>query len=160
MKGHTRRIRVLIAMILALLFASIAEAAFPRLLMVFGKPLSKPIIVEEPLEVVDVFEGTHGGANQSQLEGRAHLELALFWGNVWNNYMNAGKSAKDLKPEDVTPFDNIPIRGRFYPACGSSAAQITLTNVGADTIQSSWLVSEKGLKVLEKLGVPTKSECR
>jgi hypothetical protein len=74
--------------------------------------------------------------------------------------MNAGKSAKDLKPEDVTPFDNIPIRGRFYPACGSLAAQITLTNVGADTIQSSWLVSEKGLKVLEKLGVPTKSECR
>jgi len=146
--------------VLLVLFATTADAAYPRLLMVYGKSLAKPIVVENALDVVKVIDHTSDGASVNGLEDRPYLELALFWGNEWNRYMDEGKPANQLRPEDVTPFDNIPIRGRFYPICNDSPAQITLTEVNGTRTHSMWRVSPAGLKVLEDLGVPVKADCK
>ena len=137
-----------------------ADAAYPRLLMVYGKSLAKPIVVENAPDVVKVIDHKRDGAGVNGPEDRPYLELALFWGNEWNRYMYEGKPASQLRPEDVTPFDNIPIRGRFYPICIDSPAQITLTEVNGTRTHSMWRVSPAGLKVLEDLGVPVKAECK
>ena len=74
--------------------------------------------------------------------------------------MDEGKPLNQLRPEDVTPFDNIPIRRRFYPTCNDLPAQITLTEVNATGVRRIWAVSSAGLKVLEDAGVPVKADCR
>ena len=142
------------------LFGTTADAAYPRLLMVYGKSLAKPIVVENALDVVKVIEHATDDASVSGLEDRPYLELALFWGNEWNRYMDEGKPVNQLRPEDVTPFDNIPIRGKFYPNCNGSPAQIALTEVNGTRTHSMWRVSPAGLKILEDLGVPVRADCK
>jgi hypothetical protein len=122
--------------------------------MVYGAPLTHPLVVEDPKEVVKVFARTGEALDGNDLNRRPYFELALFWGDVWNKYMDEGKPASALKPEDLTPFANIPIRGRLYPACGDLPAQITLTDPSNQAVWETWRLSAEGLKVLEKLGVP------
>jgi hypothetical protein len=145
--------------VLLITFAVPAEAAWPRLLMVYNASLTRPPVGEEPKDIVQVFDQTGEAVDQDDLDRRPYFELALFWGDTWNRYMNEGRPASALKPEEVTPFDSIPIRGRFYPACGVHPAQITLTKVNSPEIRDIWPLSPDGLKVLEKLGVPIKSDC-
>jgi hypothetical protein len=147
------------AFVLVITLALPAEGAWPRLLMVYGAALTRPLVVEEPKDIVKVFDGKGEAVDRNDLDRRLYFELALFWGDTWNRYMNEGRPAGALKPEDVTPFDNIPIRGRLYPACGVHPAQITLTKVNSQEIRDIWRLSPDGLKVLEKLGVPIKSDC-
>jgi hypothetical protein len=146
-------------LLLLLVWTTSADAAFPRLLMVYGKPLPKPVVVENPFDVVKIFEGSRDGTTEQSLSGRPYFEIALFWGEEWNRYMNEGKPASALKPEDVTPFGNIPNRGRFYPACSNASAQISLIEPQSQRTNGIWKVPEEGLKVLESLGVPTKASC-
>ena len=127
--------------------------------MVYGK-LPKPLVVRDAYEIADILEGSSDGVDRDRLQVRPYFELALFWGNDWNRYVDEGKPVDRLKPEDVTPFSNTPIHGKFYPACTGAAAQITLTAVGAASVYSIWRVSEKGLKALERLGVPTRTDCK
>jgi hypothetical protein len=155
-----RLFRTGILLLLLVAWTTPADAAFPRLLMIYGKPLSKPIVVENPLDVVKIFEGSSDGTTEQSLAGRPYFEVALFWGEQWNRYMDEGKPASALKPEDVTPFGNIPNRGRFYPACANAAAQISLFEPQSQRTHGIWKVPEEGLKVLESLGVPTKGNCK
>jgi hypothetical protein len=87
--------------VLLVLFGTTADAAYPRLLMVYGKSLAKPIVVENALDVVKVIEHTSDGTSVNGLEDRPYLELALFWGNEWNRYMDEGKPSNQLRPEDI-----------------------------------------------------------
>lgn len=135
------------------------DAAYPRLLMIHGAPLSRPLVVENPRDIVKVIDGPRDGVDLKGLDRRRYLELALFWGNEWNRYMDEGKPASQLKPQDVTAFGNIPIRGKFYPACNDAPALITLIEVKGSDIYEVWRVSADGLKVLETLGVPVKGDC-
>ena len=149
-----------LALVFFLTLASPAEGAYPRLLMVYGAPLTRPLVVEDPRDIVKVFAQTGESVDRSDLNGRPYFQLALFWGDVWNRYMNEGKSASALKPEDVTPFENIPIWGRFYPACADLPALMTLTEAGSEAIRDIMRLSADGLKVLEKLGVPIQTDCK
>jgi hypothetical protein len=152
--------RVSIVVLLLTLWTMSVDAAYPRLLMVYGQPLTKPVVVEDPLEVVKIFQGSSDGTDQESLARRPYLDLALFWGEEWNRYMDQGKPTNVLRPEDVTPFGNIPIRGRFYPACADAAAQISVNGPDAQGTGGIWKVPAEGLSVLESLGVPTRDSCK
>jgi hypothetical protein len=152
--------RIRIILLLLVVLTTSVSAAFPRLLMVHGTPLEKPVVIENALDVVKIFDGTGDGTDVQSLAGRPYLELTLFWGAEWNRYMDEGKPTSALKPEDVTPFGNIPIRGRFYPACINAAAQISVSEAQSQGTTGIWKVSAEGLKVLENLGVPTKGDCK
>jgi hypothetical protein len=152
--------RIIVVVLLLTMWTMPADAAYPRLLMVYGKPLTKPVVVEDPLEVVTIFQGSSDGTDQETLAQRPYLDLALFWGEEWNRYMDQGKPTNVLRPEDVTPFGNIPIRGRFYPACADAAAQISLNEPAAQGTRDIWTVPADGLRVLERLGVPTRGSCK
>jgi hypothetical protein len=160
----SKMITVSVGVALLTILALPAEAVFPRLLMVYGGPIATPLIVENPKDVQKIFEGISEGVNRNGLDRRPYFELALFWGNdEWDRYVHEGRLSQ-LKPEDATselvPMRGIPIRGRFYPACAEAPAQITLTEVNSQAIQSIWRVSPEGLQVLEKLGVPVKQDCK
>ena len=160
----SRMIALSVVAALLTILARPAEAVFPRLLMVYGGALARPLIVESPQDVQRIFEEVSEGVDRNGLNRRPYFELALFWGNdVWDRYVHEGRLSQ-LKPEDATselvPMRGIPIRGRFFPACAEAPAQITLTEVNSEAIQSIWRVSPEGLQVLEKLGVPIRRDCK
>jgi len=141
-----------LAFVFFMTLASPAEAVWPRLLMVYGAPLTRPLVVEDTQDIVKVFVLTGETVDRNDLDRRPSFALVLFWGNAWNRYIDEGRLVSALRPEDVMPFANIPIRGMLYPACGDLPAQITLTEVDSQAIRDIWRISPDGLKVLEKLG--------
>src|SRR5262245_65051317 len=98
--AHRGRVAMLVLMVIsALVFGGIpAEAAWPRLLMVYGKPLEKPIVVDDALGIVEVFDRSVE-FEESKLKDRPYLSLALFWGMDWNRYVVEGTLDR-LWPED------------------------------------------------------------
>lgn len=135
------------------------EAAYPWLLMISGMQLKQPIVVQDGKDIVSIIHATLDALDSSALNHRPYFELTLFWGDVWSRYLKEGKPVNALKPEDVTPFANVPIRGRLYPACKDAPARITLTTPNTEKMWDTWVISPDGLKVLEKLGVPVTSDC-
>jgi hypothetical protein len=114
----SRMITVSVGVALLTSFALPAEAVFPRLLMVYGGPLARPLIVENPRDVQDIFEGISEGVNRNGLDRRPYFEFALFWGNdKWDRYVDEERLSQ-LKPEDATsesvPMRGIPISPGFY----------------------------------------------
>ena len=51
---------VCLASVLLITLASPAEGAWPSSLMVYGAPLMRPLVVEDPKDIVKVFTGTRG----------------------------------------------------------------------------------------------------
>ena len=135
------------------------EAAWPRLLMVHGGSLREPIVVDDWEGIRGVYDGEvlrDGG-----LAGRPYFELALFWGGDVGQNFEEGQPLEELRQEDAETDHIIPTQGKFYPACGNSAAAIAL-----DTFESGagffpvsekiqvWQVSRAGLAALSRFGVP------
>src|SRR6185295_18299053 len=100
-------------------------------LMIYGETAARPIVVDDALGIVKIFDA---GADfeKSSLKDRPYLNLALFWGQDWNKYIDTGK-LDQLRPEDVKhlsgPTDDVPIRGKLYQSCGDAPAVIHLTAV-------------------------------
>src|SRR5262249_44835633 len=143
-----RRILASILLVGCLMWADSAEAAWPRLLMAYGSPLTKPIVIDDALGIVQIFEGSHD--INAPLSDRPYLNLALLWGLDWNRYVDEGKALDQLRPEDAKnlsgPSDGVPIAGRLYPACGDLPAVIHLTANGPIGERNIiWHVSASGL---------------
>lgn len=142
--------RLLVAALAALALvaarADVAEAAAPRIVIFSGASLPHRVVIsdwEQIFAVVGEVVGARGLPRQ-QLDGRPRLQVAIFWGPRWNDYLAAGNSADVLRPKDADQF------GTFYPAWHGRPALIALPWAG------SWprAVSARALAVLERYGVP------
>jgi len=148
------RVLLIVGLVLLVtaLVASPAVAAAPRLIMVYGPPLSKPIILrdwQENLTVMLKMKRTN--IDPGELEGRSYLKMALFWGPRWVEYVEEGKPLGALRPEQANQH------ARFYPATGDEPALITLgsSKFGPRSIRR---VEPEALVVLARHGVPVSSE--
>jgi hypothetical protein len=77
-----------------------ADAAAPRIVIVSGKPLTRPVAIAN-WQHIFVVVGEIAPARavpRRRLRGRPHLELALFWGPRWDEYLRAGGSPRALRP--------------------------------------------------------------
>lgn len=151
------RWRCLPAALLVLLAATVArpaEAAAPRLLMVYGPPLARPVLLTEWAQNGTVL-GALLDADQvdgalSRLAVRPYLDLALRWGTAWDAHVRAGKPLAELRPEQANQ------RGRLFPATAGGAALILLENLGGNAVASPWAVSRltpAGEAILARHGV-------
>jgi hypothetical protein len=126
----------------ALLCVTSLEAAAPRLLMIYGAYLQKPVLLSDGAEIFKIFTSTPNETDLD-LKEQPFFELALFWGPVWNAYVNDGKPLHKVRPEDTDQ------KGRLYPAFGDKPAVITCGSM-VKRIPSA------GLLFLERSGVPTR----
>jgi hypothetical protein len=111
-----------IALVAVLWAAAPAQAAAPRLVMVSGAPLAKPVLLSDWGEITTLYGMLFNGpAALSELRGgRPSLQLALFWdANVWEPYVRDGRLGS-LRPEQADQF------GRFYPAVPDGPALVEL----------------------------------
>lgn len=94
---HFPRRTVLIlpaAVLLWILSALPAEAAWPRLLLVYGPPLTRPVVLADSQENETLMLAATDTATISgdQLKGRPYVRLAFFWGPEWAQYVSRAAS--------------------------------------------------------------------
>ena len=84
---------------------------------------------------------------RSELDDRPRLKFSMFWGALWNEYLNGGGDARSLRPRDADQT------GHFYPAWRGRPAIIDLVSWAG---QRPRRLSPKALAVLRQYGVPVK----
>src|SRR5688572_7614803 len=101
--GYRTALTVGLPLLLAVAVVCPVEAAAPRLLIVHGKPLKKPVLLSDWREIFKLITTSTESAGMSsrELEGRPYLELALFWGPDWARYVDEGNPLDKLRPEDA-----------------------------------------------------------
>jgi hypothetical protein len=106
--------------VVAIVLASVVNlsAAAPRLILVSGALLERPVLIEDLWDTNLITAGVNNRAvaESEALENRTFYEFALFWGPEWVQYMKEGRPVAALKPEQATQH------ARFYPAMGAAPA--------------------------------------
>ena len=98
---HQRTRLFLVILVLAgIVLATPAEAAAPRLVMIYGKQLPKPIILADWQENMRLMAAITEQARVTpeELKRRPYLKLAFFWGLEWVRYVDQGKPIDKLRP--------------------------------------------------------------
>jgi hypothetical protein len=135
--------------LLALAFAVPVEAAAPRVIMVSGPGLCQPVILDDWPENLDLMESIAlgGEVKPEDLIGRPYLEMGLFWGPEWVQYVDEGKPIDNLRMEEANQY------GRFYQALDYATAAIVVQSGPMGGGLSGRLGSE-GMEILARHGVP------
>ena len=107
----------------SLVWGASLHAAFPRLIMVSGGALKSPVVMTDWDLTAKMLQNL--GASKSvpvaQLEGRPFLQVSMFWGPQWKQFMDDGRAVASLRPEQANEF------GRLYPAVGNQPAMLILS---------------------------------
>jgi hypothetical protein len=121
---RTRGARAVGVVALALVQASTLNAAAPRLALVSGALLERPVLIQDWDDTMRIMAGINNRASapSDALTGRPYYELALFWGMEWVQYVNDGRPVTALKPEQANQH------ARFYPAVGMAPALVVFEN--------------------------------
>jgi len=127
-----------------LLSAAPAYAAVPRIVLVYGPPLGRPVIMADWADNGWVVGGSELDPLAEDLDGRPYLEVAFFWGGQWDDYVRSGKPLDALQLEQASGY------GRFYPAMGGAPAICACGGW--------WLrrLDPAGLDSLQRHGVPVR----
>jgi hypothetical protein len=144
--GYRRTLSVGFLLLFPVAAVCPVEAAAPRLLIVHGKPLKKPVLLSDGREIFKLITMSteSAGITSKELKDRSYMELALFWGPDWVRYVDEGKPLDKLTPEDANQH------GWFYPASAEAEAVIWINGSSINR------VSEEGLKILAQHGIPTR----
>jgi hypothetical protein len=102
-----------IVLLVTVVFVGSARAAAPRLIMVYGLCLSKPVILDDWAENGQILGVEESNIRPTDLSNRPYFHLALFWGPEWDQYMREGKPLQKLHTDQANQY------GRLYPAVGS-----------------------------------------
>ena len=133
-------------------------AVGPSVLMFYGDPLKKPVLVSG--SDAAAFDNMLGSASvsESDLAGRTPISVALFWGPA-TNPANNGVPIDQLKPEMAMQH------GRYYPPTATKPAVILVTQFtkmvqpSAPSSSAAYNfggpLSSNAVAVLKRLGVPT-----
>ena len=130
------------ALLAALAVAAPVSAAAPWIIIVDGEQLEEPVYIADYFDNYDLL-GSREPGDTGDLDGRPYLDLYLFWGPNWGEYVSSGKPLEDLDPQHAGQ------RGRFYPAHDGQPAALYAPGVGGTDV-----VSEEGLEILQRYGIP------
>ena len=139
-----RRGTTLLAVVAALALSGPASAAAPNYILVSGPGLSRPILLGDWKENLDLLAAVANaprarGASVRGLASRPRFDLAEFWG--WSG------NARPTRPRDANQH------GTFYPARGSKPAVVVLMVDGSRVPR---LAPTAALRILARHGVPTR----
>ena len=108
--------------VLTIFVAAPARPVFamaPRIIMIYGGSLERPVFLTESLEDnMSLFENPDGATpfDWEELPNRPFFHVAMFWGSEWDRSIAAGRPVTALRPEQASQH------GRLYPATGSKPA--------------------------------------
>src|ERR1700682_1177895 len=140
----------------ALAFVALAQgvvpafAAAPRVILVYGGGLPRPVVLDdwnENLNLMVAMSSDASDVSKDSLVRRPSFRVAMFWGPVWDEYMRAGGDPSALNPDQAQ-------LGRFYPRTGTSDPLFTFDSIpGPGALVRKLL--PKGVEILARHGIPS-----
>ena len=133
-----------------------ARRAAPWAIMIHGSLVERPITMSSWHENHRLMLAISPGirTRTSTLEGRAFIDMALFWGPEWAHLADSPEAVARLRPDQASQH------GRLYPARGNSPAVVVLDLPSPNEMMLASVkvrvVEREGLAVLEKYGVPVR----
>ena len=157
---RVRRSRISVAVVLGLaalvLLATStpAFAAAPRLVLVYGDRLTQPVVLDDWWENLALLLGDEQPEEVADLDGRPYLELALFWGRAWDQYVRDGNPLAALRPEQANQ------RGRLYLGTADLPPLLAINGVRLKTTPGpAWsvrAVPAEAIEAFSRHGIPTR----
>jgi hypothetical protein len=130
--------------------------AAPWAIMIHGSLVEKPITLSSWHENLRLMLAISPGirTRTSTLEGRAYIDMALFWGPEWKHLADSPEAVARLRPDQASQY------GRLYPARGNAPAVVVLDAPSPNEMMLSSVkvrvLEREGLAVLEKYGIPVR----
>lgn len=133
------------------ILATPAHAAAPRIIIIHGALLPRRVVLSDWYENALILGDPDEAANvmQEQLKMRPYLDVDMFWGTEWVNYVEQGKPLDALDPDDSNQH------ARLYPAVGSEEPLIAFDYIPGPGTLIRPLHSD-AIKMLAKHGIPTR----
>ena len=158
-RAHARSVMMSIGLLGAVLETGAdapARRAAPWAIMIHGSLVQKPVTMSSWHENHRLMLALSPGirTRTSTLEGRAFIDIALFWGPGWAHLADSPEAIARLRPDQASQY------GRLYPARGNSPAVVVLDLPSPNDMMLASVkvrvVEREGLAVLEKHGVPVR----
>ncbi len=152
--GLTRRrtlVGVLLTAVVAwLLLPSKLEAAAPIIMIVHGSPLESPVVIDTADDNQEFSLGVNDPVDvpPDDLEGRAWLEVAMFWGPQWAQFLEDGGDPAELSPGDANQWWRLLLGTETQPP-------VLVFSAGMSPSGKPRLVEPSALAVLAANGIPT-----
>lgn len=135
------------AILAALVLATAASAAAPRLILVDQGGLERPIVLSAWTENHALLTEWYQGRpiQPRTLRGRPSFRLSFMWGPEWNAYVDSGKPLGAVRPSQTT------FHGRFWPAVRDKPAVI---NPGHGVLVGPRTATRLQLRIFARHRVP------
>lgn len=140
----------LASLLIVLAGASPAFAAAPRIILVTGGGLTRPVVLDDWQENLAIMLASSDAADAHEegLADRLSYRIAMFWGPEWDQYMQAGKDPGALRPEQANQL------ARYYPPTAAHVAVLAFDSIpGSGAIVRR--LDAKGVSILLQHGVST-----
>lgn len=157
MNSARRTILALGVTLLALtLITTSVMAAGPRIMIVYGQPLAKPVVFSNWGENEGLMIATNDemSVQHARLIGRPFLRVAMFWGSGWVQYMKEHRTVNAIRPSQANQW------ARFYPAYGTTPPLFVLDSIPGPYKSLVRRVSPTGIAILAHHGIPIRLPVR
>lgn len=153
---------VVVVMLLVLASHATTMAASPRIVMVYGGGLAEPMVLTPDAPELDrgvlfLYGRASDETTIDALEGRAFLNVAMFWGNeAWAEIASDPVRRRQARPADANQH------GRLYLPTRTEPAVMVVTNIrgaafgepSAQDFTSGWLLTESDRDTARRIGIP------
>lgn len=155
---ETKSAFLLLSSVAVVSFLSVRMPALaaPEIILFHGSALSKPIITTGWEHNAVLMEAVTQVTSVSEdaLKNRPFIDVAMFWGPDWYQYLVARKPVDVLKPEQANQH------ARIYPATATAPALFVFDDhgpFGQSVIRTgrARAITANGLAMLKKVGVLT-----
>ena len=159
MKRFIRRIALIVGVVVAAALMAVTSpvmAAGPRIMIVYGRPLARPVIFSNWGENEELMVSSNDSMSVTnvRLKGRPSLRMALFWGTEWVQYAKRHPSLAALRPGQANQF------ARFYPAYGAAPALLAFDAIPGPYTSLIRRIGPAGIAVLARHGIPVRLPVR
>ena len=124
--------------------------AAPEIVIFSGSPLTKPVVIASWTEnhhlllSAEPHEPLLPGHRRATTP-RPVISMALFWGSEWRSYAASPERLATLTSAQANQY------GQYYPAVAGARALVSVGSIRGP-------VSDSGLAILRRHGIPTRAE--
>lgn len=141
-------VAMFLSVVIALASASQVNAAAPRIMLVTGRGLPNPVVLDNWEENLNVMLAAGNAVDpiKEELASRTNFRVAMFWGKEWDDYIRSGNDPRSLRPDQAGQY------GNYFPPAASHDAVFAFDTIpgGGDLVRR---FSVDGVSIFARHGI-------